>query len=71
MVKKLCYLCWGVCSHENACFRKCDYKHVWMEIEGEKGHLRRIRIADELLYKREEQKLLVLSQNFAICPNSV
>lgn len=42
-----------------------------MEIEGKKRHLQRTRVTDELLYKREEQKLIVLSQNFAICPNSV
>lgn len=55
--------------------RKCEsqeinYKRVWMETErGKKRSLQRARIADELLYKREEQKLIVLSQIVAICPN--
>lgn len=52
------------------CPRKCSYKHVWMETEGKKWSLRRTRVADELLYKREKQELIVLSQNFAICPSS-
>lgn len=70
-VKKLCVTCAGVCAAMKVCVPGNVITNMsgWRQRRNKMG-LQRTRIADELLYKSEEQKLIVLSQNFAICPNS-
>lgn len=72
VVEKLCANYAGVCAATKVCVPGNVITNVsaWRQ-RGEKWSLQRTRIADELLYKREEQNLIVLSQNVSICPNSL
>lgn len=47
-------------SHAIICPREYNYKQVWMERGKKKPKsLQRTRVADHLIYKKEEQKLIV------------